>query len=141
MKNKLSLSLILVVTLFVSLLTLVLIRIFAPVVILPKFDVSSIAIISLIALVINHYLNDEDVNLISIIFAVVAFGILPFASGFVTVVDALLLSLKGGLTFTALMFVFASIQDRLSINGKKWYAPLITAIMLFLAIQCLMGIM
>ena len=64
------------------------IRTFAPVVILPKFDVSNMAILSLIALVINYYLNDEDINLYSIGFAFVAFGILPFASGFVTLVDA-----------------------------------------------------
>ena len=140
MKNKLSLSLILVVTLFISLLTLVLIRTFAPFVILPKFDVSNIAILSLIALVINHYLNDEDINFYSIGFAFVAFGILPFASGFVSLVDALLLALKGGITFTVLMFIFSSIQDRLTINGKKWFTPLITAFMLFLVVQFLIGI-
>ena len=141
MKNKLNLSVILVITLVVSLLTLVLFRTFAPVVILPKLDVSSIAIVSLIALVINYYISDEDTNLISIIFAFVAFGILPFAAGLVTITDALILALKGGITFTVLMFIFASIQDRLSINGKKWYIPLITAFMLFLAIQCVMGIL
>lgn len=141
MKNKLNLSVILVITLVVSLLTLVLFRTFAPVVILPKLDVSSIAIVSLIALVINYYISDEDTTLISIIFAFVAFGILPFAAGLVTITDALILALKGGITFTVLMFIFASIQDRLSINGKKWYIPLITAFMLFLAIQCVMGIL
>ena len=97
MKNKLSLGLILVVTLFVSLLTLVLIRTFIPVVILPKFDVCSIALVSLIALVINYYLNKDKYSFIAILFAFVAFGVLPFAAGFVTVVDALLLAVKGGI--------------------------------------------
>ena len=141
MKNKISLSLILVATLFVSLVTLVLIRTFAPVVILPKFDVISISIVSLIALVINHYLNDEDNDLIAIAIAFVGFGALPFVSGFVALTDVLLLALKGGVTFTVLMFVFSSIQERLSINNKKWFAPLVTAFMLYLAVQCLMGIM
>ena len=140
MKNKLSLSLILIVILCISLLILVLVRTFIPIVILPKFNASNITIVSLIALVINYYLNDEEHELISIIFAVVAFGVLPYVSGFVTIIDALLLAVKGGLIFTVLMFLFLSIVNRLSTNDKNKFAPIISAFLLFLAIQCLLGI-
>lgn len=134
------LSLILVSILSVSLLVLVYVRTFIPLVILPKFDISSIMIVSLLALVINYYLSEEDSHLSVIAFAFVAFGVLPFVSGFVTILDALLLALKGGITFTAVMFVFNSIQNRLSTNKKNKVAPIISAIMLFLAVQCLLGI-
>ena len=135
------LSLILVSILSVSLLVLVFVRTFIPVVILPKFDVCSIALVSLIALVINYYLNKDKYSFIAILFAFVAFGVLPFAAGFVTVVDALLLAVKGGITFTILMVVFVSSLERLSIDGKNYVAPIITAFMLYLAVQCIMGIM
>ena len=104
------LSLILVSILSVSLLVLVFVRTFIPVVILPKFDISSIMIVSLLALVVNYYLSEEDSHLSVIAFAFVAFGVLPFVTGFVTILDALLLALKGGITFTAVMFVFNSFE-------------------------------
>ena len=69
----------------------------------------------------------------------IQYGSISFV--FTAVVIALILALKGGVTFTVTMFVFASIQERLSTNGKNWFAPIISAVMLFLAVQCLMGIM
>ena len=139
--NKYLLSAVLVLTIAVSLLALLLINAFFPMVTLPKFTVANLSIVSLIALVVNYYLTEEENNhLIVIAFAFIAFGLLPFVSGFVSLVDALLLAVKGTITFTAMMFVFSSIQNRLSSNGKNWFAPAMTAIMLYLAIQCLMGI-
>ena len=137
--NKYLLSVLLVLTLFVSLLTLIIIHTFFPMAILPKFDLSSIMLISLIALLINHYINTEKSSLLVILFAFIAFGLLPYASGFVTIVDALILALKGGITFTITMFVFNSIQEHIS-DEKNIATPIITAVMLYLAVQCLMGI-
>ena len=139
--NKYLLSAVLVLTIAVSLLALLLINAFFPMVTLPKFTVANLSVVSLVALVVNYYLTEEENNhLIVIAFAFVAFGLLPFVSGFVSLVDALLLAVKGTITFTAMMFVFSSIQNRLSSNGKNWFAPVMTAVMLYLAIQCLMGI-
>ena len=139
--NKYLLSAVLVLTIAVSLLALLLINAFFPMVTLPKFTVANLSVVSLVALVVNYYLTEEENNhLIVIAFAFVAFGLLPFVTGFVGLLDALLLAVKGTITFTAMMFVFSSIQNRLSSNGKNWFAPVMTAVMLYLAIQCLMGI-
>ena len=139
--NRFLLSIILVLTLCVSLLTLILIRTFLPAAILPQFNVGSILIVSLIALVINYYLSDRKYDLFAIAFAFVAFGVLPYVSGFVTVLDALILALKGACTFAVAMFMFTSILERVNVSGKNIVAPVITALMLYLAFQCFIGMM
>ena len=138
--NKYLLSVLLVLTIAVSLVVLVLVRTFLPIVILPKFSLANILLVSLVALVINYYITGKDNDYISIAVAFVAFLLLPFVAGFVTFVEALLLAVKGVITFTAAKFIFGSILNRLEANGKNIFAPVITAFLLFLAVQCFMGI-
>jgi hypothetical protein len=138
--NKYLLSVLLVLTIAVSLVVLVLVRTFLPIVILPKFSLANISLVSLVALVINYYITGNDNDYISIAVAFLAFLLLPFVAGFVTFVEALLLAVKGVITFTAQKFIFGSILNRLEANGKNIFAPVITAFLLFLAVQCFMGI-
>lgn len=139
--NRFLLSILLVLTLCISLLTLILVRTFLPAVILPKFNVGNMLIVSLIALVINYYLSDKKYDLFAIIFAFVSFGVLPYVSGFVTILDALMLALKGACVFAVAMFMFTSILERVNVSGKNIFAPIITALMLYLAFQCFIGMM
>jgi hypothetical protein len=138
--NKYLLSVLLILTIAVSLVVLVLVRTFLPIVILPKFSLANISLVSLVALVINYYITGNDNDYISIAVAFLAFLLLPFVAGFVTFVEALLLAVKGVITFTAQKFIFGSILNRLEANGKNIFAPVITAFLLFLAVQCFMGI-
>lgn len=141
MKNKkFLLSIFLVTAISVSLLVMILVRTFLPIVIIPKFNVCNIMIVSLIAILINYYLTEEDFDFIAIPVAFLAFGILPYVSGFVTIIEALILALKGTVTFTVAMFIFSIAIERLSLNKKNYFAPIIIAFMLYLATQCLMGI-
>lgn len=141
-KNTYTLNTLLAAVLGAVLLTAVLVRTFLPRVILPHLDAPNMVLISLIVLVADHYLAPgADRCYICIpAFSAIAFGLLPFAACFVGAVDALKLGLLGGIVFTATTWLFSSMTDRISTGPAAKAAPIVSAIGLYLAIQCLMGI-
>ena len=144
MKNKTyTLNTILAAVLGAALLIAVFVRAFAPRIILPELDIPDLVLISLVALVLDHYLAPEaDRCYICIpLFSGIAFGLLPYAAAFVTGAEALELALAGGIVFTAMTWLFSSIQDRLSTGPAAKAAPVVSAFGLYLAIQGLMGMM
>ena len=76
-----------------ALLVMVLVRAFAPLVILPVADVPNLVLICLVALVLDHYLapGSKRNYLIAVPLAVVTFGLLPFAAGFATLANMVLM--------------------------------------------------
>ncbi len=126
----------------IALLVCLFLRAFLPRLILPNLDGPNIVALSLIALVLDHYLTKgkcRDFRLIPL-YAALIFGLFPFCAGFVSPMDALLLALLGSALFTAATFLFDTMTDRLSSGPVAKIAPLISAFGLFLAAQCLMGI-
>lgn len=126
----------------IILLVAVLVRTFAPRIILPHLDASNMVLISLGALLIDRYLapGAKRCYICIPLLAAVTFGLLPFAACFVGVTDALWLALKGGIVFTAVTWLFDTMTDRLSSGPVAKAAPFISALCLYLACQCLMGI-
>lgn len=124
------------------LLALVLIRSFAPAIILPKLDIPSMVLISLAALLADHYLQKgaKRCYICIPIFAVLTFGLLPFAACLVTALDAVKLGIIGGVVFTAVTWLFSAMEDRLSTGPAAKLAPILSALGLYLASQCFMGI-
>lgn len=142
MKNKTyTLNTLLAIVLGIALLVCILIRTFAPRVILPALDVPNLVLISLAALLIDHYAAPgADRCYICIpVFSALSFGLLPFAACFVGVMDALKLGAMGCIVFTATTWLFSSMVDRLSTGPSAKAAPIISALGLYLAIQALMG--
>ena len=140
--NKYILSAVLAVVLGLSLMACVLIRTFAPAVIIPKLSIPNMALISLAALLIDHYLTRgaQRNYLIVALFAVVSFGLLPWAAGMAELAQAWKPALVGGGLFTVLTFLFTSVQDRLSSGPAAYAAPLLSAFGLYLAVQGLANI-
>ena len=124
------------------LLVLVLIRAFAPVIILPKLDILNLVLISLVALLTDHYIQKgaKRCYICIPIFAVVTFGLLPFAACLVTALEAVKLGVIGGVVFTAVTWLFSAMEDRLSTGPAAKLAPILSALGLYLAAQCFMGI-
>ena len=142
MKNKTyTLNTILAALLGIVLLACVLVRTFAPRIILPELDIPNLVLISLVTLVLDHYLAPEaDRCYICIpMFSAITFGLLPFAACFVSAAEAAELAIYGSLIFTVLSWLFSSIQDRLSTGPAAKAAPVMSAFGLYLAIQGLMG--
>ena len=140
-KNTETLNTILAMVLGAALLVCILVRTFAPRIILPELDVPNLVLISLLALVLDHYLapNAERCYVCIPMFSAITFGLLPYAACFVTGGEALELAFAGGLIFTVMTWLFSSIQDRLSTGPAAKAAPVVSAFGLYLAIQGLMG--
>ena len=143
MKNKTyTLNTVLTAVLTAVLAAMVVLRTFAPQIILPIFDIPTLTAISLAALVLDHYLapNAKRCYVCIPIFAALSFGILPFAAGVVAVKYLLGLALTGAVVFTVCTFVFTSIQDRLSSGPAAKLAPIMSAFGIWLAVQAFAGI-
>lgn len=140
-KNTYNLNALLAIVLGAVLLIAVLIRTFAPRIIMAELDIPNMVLISLVALVLDHYLapNADRCYICIPVFSAITFGLLPFAACFVGAGEALKLAISGGVIFTIMTWLFSSVQDRLSTGPAAKAAPVVSAFGLYLAIQALMG--
>ena len=142
MKNKTyTLNTLLAIVLGAALLVCIFVRTFAPRMILPQLDVPNMVMISLMALVADHYLAPDAKRCYICIpvFSALTFGLLPFAACFVGVMDAVKLAIFGGIIFTAVTWLYTSVQDRISSGPAAKAAPAVSALGLYLAVQCFAG--
>ena len=142
MKNKTYiLNTFLTAVLGVYLLIAVIIRTFCPQIILPKANIPNMVLISLIALVLEHYLVPEAKRcyICVFVFSVVSFGILPYAAAFAAPMEAVKLAVVGGVVFTVTTWLFTTIQDRLSSGPAAKASAFFSAVSLYMASQCFIG--
>ena len=142
MKNKTyTLNTVLTAVLAAVLAVMVVLRAVSPQLILMQFDIVSITGISLIALVLDHYLakGAKRCYICIPVFAALSFGILPFAAGMVALKYVLGLAASGAVIFTLCTFAFTSIQDRLSSGPAARLAPILSAFGIWLAVQAFAG--
>lgn len=143
MKNKTyMLNTFLAAVLGIYLAVCVCVRTFAPNIILPKENIPNLVLLSLVALLLDHYLapNAKRCYICVAAFGALAFGLLPFAACFAAAGEALKLGLVGGLTFTVTTWLFTTIQERLSSGPAAKASAFFSAVSLYMAAQCFMGI-
>lgn len=118
------------------------IRTFGPMWVLPQLDIPNIALLSLVALLLTHYLGKAQVQLDvwSALMALVTFAALPFAAGFAALTAVPKLALVGCVTYLAMAWLFGQMQERLSSGPAAKAAPVLSALGLYLAVQCFSGI-
>lgn len=140
-KNTYILNTLLAVVLGLSLLVCVFVRTFAPNIILSQLNVPNMVLISLVALIADHYMAPcaKRCWVCIPVLGAVTFGLLPWAACFVGALDALKLALVGGAVFCVTTALFTSIQDRLSSGPAAKAAPFMSALGLYLAAQVLSG--
>lgn len=140
--NKYMLNILLTLVLGIVLLTVVILRAVFPIVILPEADIPNLVLISLIALVLDHYLapGAKRCYICIPVFSAIAFGLLSFVSAYATLGEALMLALAGGIVFTATTWVFTAIQERLSSGPAAKASAFFSAVSLYMAVQCFVGI-
>ena len=127
----------------VYLLVSVLDRTIAPHIILPKVNIPNLTLLSLVALVLDHYLAPDAKRCYICIpvLGAISFGLLPFAACFVGAGEAVKLALVGGLVFTVTTWLFSTIQERLSSGPAAKASAFFSAVSLYMAAQCCMGIL
>lgn len=143
MKNKTCLlNTILAAVVGIALLVIVLVRTFLPAFVIPRVSIPNLVLLCLIALVLDHYLapGAERCYICIPAFALITFGLLPWAAGYIPAGDIRKLALSGCAVFTAVTWLFSSIRERLSSGPASRTAPLISALGLYFAAQCLTGI-
>ena len=140
-KKTYTLNTILAILLGAVLLAYVLVRTFLPNFIIPALDIPNMVLISLAALVLDHYLapGAKRCYICIPVFSALTFGLLPFAACFVGALEAVKLGLYGGIVFTGVTWLFSSVQDRISSGPAAKAAPVVSAMGIYLAIQALMG--
>ena len=141
-KQTCLLNTLLAAVLGIVLLVAVLVRTFVPIVILPELDLTNMVLLSLVALLVDHYLvpGARRCYICIPLLSALTFGLLPWAACFVDVVQALKLAVVGGVVFTATTWLYTSLQDRLSSGPAAKLAPFFSAVGLYLAMQCFAGI-
>ena len=124
-----------------ALLAAVLVRTLVPIVILPKLDITNMVLLSLAALLADHYLapGAQRCFICIPLLSALTFGLLPWAACFADVVQALKLAVVGGAVFTATTWLFTSILERISSGPARKAAPLVSAFGLYLAAQGFLG--
>lgn len=140
-KNTYTLNTVLAFVLGAVMLAFVLVRTFAPRVILFELDIPNLVLISLAALLVDHYMapNADRCYICIPLFSAITFGLLPFAACVVGGEEALKLGVAGGVIFTVTTWLFSSVQDRLSTGPAAKAAPVMSAFGIYLAVQGLMG--
>ena len=119
----------------------VILRTFAPQLILPAVDIPNTVLLSLVVLVMDHYIGGGKRCWICIpILSALTFGLIPFAAGFVSPGEALQAAFMGGVVFTVTTWLYTSVQERLSTGTSAKAAPAISALGLYLAAQCFTGL-
>lgn len=123
------------------LLVAILVRTFAPQIILPKANIPNLTLISLIALVLDHYLVPDAKRCYICIplFSALTFGLLPYAAAFATPLEALKLAIVGAVVFTVTTWLFSTIQERLSSGPAAKASAFFSAVSLYMASQCFIG--
>ena len=143
MKNKTYfLSSMLAVVLGVALVTCVIIRTVSPAVIIPDLDIPNMVLLSLAALLLDHYLarGAKRCYICIPVFSAICFGLLPYAAAFTTPVESLKLGLIGACVFTVTTWLVTSMMDRISSGPKAKAAPIVSALGLWLAVQAFTAI-
>jgi len=144
MKNKMyTLNTLLAAVVGIALLVCVIVRAFAPMIILPELSIPNMVLLGLLALLLDHYLapGAKRCYICIPVLSALTFGLLPFAACFVSAMEALKLALAGGVIFTAVTWIFSSMTDRLSTGPASKAAPILSALGLYLASQCFLGIL
>ncbi len=141
-KNPYILNTLLALELALALIAAVLVRTFAPNVIIPSLNIPNMVLLSLVALLLEHYLccSEKRWNILTLPAAALTFGLLPLAAHMVSPLHALKLGVVGGIVFSVTAWLYASIQERLATGPDSKLAPVFSAFGLYLASQCLMGI-
>lgn len=124
----------------------VLLRAFAPITAwLPNIDLPCLVAVSVLALVIDWYLDGKKKVArcwaLTAVLALLTFWLMPWAAGLADAGTALRMGVIGAVLFTVLAFLFGTIRERLNTGKSNILSPVCVGFVMYLACQCFMGIL
>ena len=139
--KKYFLNTFLAATFAVALLAMVIARAVCPILVFPGFGIPNLVLVSLVALLLDYYIAKDAPRCYICVaaFSFLTFGLFPLATGFIQPFQVLGLAIKGCVTFTLTTWLFSSMTDRISTGPSAKLAPVMSALGLYLASQCFMG--
>ena len=139
--NKFLLPLVLVAVLFVAMLAAMFTEIVQPAAILPTLNIPNIVLLSVVALLVEHFLSKGGPRcyVCIVAFGVAAFALLPLMAGFACVHDFWKYGLVGGIAFAVTTYLFTSATQRIKTGPKAPAAVVLTGFGIYLASQCFAG--
>lgn len=141
MKNRTTiLNSVLAVEVGLVLLVSMILKIMTPNLIIKAFDIPYIALLSLAALVLTSFFETKEGSWIQeTILAGITFGLLPFASGMITVGQILKFTVCGTTVFGVLDVLFCGVINRIEATNLSKASVIPTAFVLYLAYQSFNG--
>ena len=138
-KKNFVLNVLLAVVLGAGLLVGMVWRTFQPNVVLADLELPAIAALILIALVMEYLFKGTQKRAwaVQILLSAITFAVIPFAAGYAGAGIGLILC--GTAMFTTLTFIFDSVAERVNVTCDCKCAMIPTAFVMYLACQCLMG--
>lgn len=124
----------------IAMVALILVRTFLPRMILPEWNASELVLVSLTALLLDHYMapGAKRCYICIPVFAAITFGLLSFGA-YLGIAEALRIAVLGCVVFTVTTWLFSSMVDRISSGPSAKAAPVVSAVGLYLAAQCFIG--
>lgn len=144
MKNsQYLLNILLTAVLFAALCVALILRVLMPAVIIPPLNIPNMVFLSVIALLLEHFIAGDNPRcyICVFVFSAASFALLPLVAGFACQHDFWKYGLVGGVVFTVVTFFFTSAVQRLRTGPKARAAVVITAFGICLAAQCFAGIL
>ena len=143
MKNKFLLNTLLAVVMLIALAAMLIVRATMPAMILPPINIPNMVLLSLVALLLDHFINpgEERCYICIPVLSLITFGALPLMAGFACYHTFWQYGLIGCVVFTVTTWLFTSMTDRLSTGPKARAAVLVGAFGIYLAAQCFTGIL
>ncbi|MDE6840814.1 MAG: hypothetical protein K2P49_08220 [Oscillospiraceae bacterium] len=145
-ENPLKRSILLAAVVGLACLTLALAGTLAPMAILPKLDLPMLLGLSLLALTLDAYWGpapklSRTALLANSALGGAVFALLPWCAGVTGGTPVWVLGLAGAAVFGASALLYTAALERIATGPKAPLAPAGTALMLFLAGQCLSGML
>lgn len=142
-KNMYLINILHAVTLGIACLVEIVVRTFWPSTLLPHISIPGMVLLSLIPMVIEYYLVSEIKRdwLISVLLAGATFAFLPVCAGLDVGASILKLFAVGAAVFGVTDILYRSIGEKMSSGSYVKIAPIANAFVLYLASQCLQGLL
>ena len=141
--NKFLLPMILTGVLFAISLCAMLVQIFQPAAVIPPLNIPNMVLISVIALLTEHFLakGNPRCYLCVVLLGAASFALLPLMAGFACWHTFWKFGLVGGVVFGVTTYLFTSATERLCTGPKARAAVVLTGVGIYLAAQCFGGIL